>query len=79
MEVTTIGIDLAKNVFALSGADERGKVVMRKRLRRGRVLPLLRELKLCLVGMESCGGVEARSVEGTQARAAQQPSGELRP
>ncbi len=38
MEVTTIGIDLAKNVLALSGADERGKVVMRKRVRRGQVL-----------------------------------------
>jgi transposase len=56
MEVTTIGIDLAKNVFALSLADERGKVVMRKRLRRGQVLAVLRELKPCLVGMEACGG-----------------------
>jgi transposase len=56
MEVTTIGIDLAKNVFALSGADKRGKVVMRKRLRRGQVLSMLRELKPCVVGMEACGG-----------------------
>ena len=38
MEVTTIGIDLAKNVFALSGADGRGRVVIRRQLRRAQVL-----------------------------------------
>lgn len=56
MKVTTIGIDLAKNVFALSAADERGKVLQRARLRRGQLLPYLRELKPCVVGMEACGG-----------------------
>ena len=34
MKITTIGIDLAKNVFQLHGVDERGKVVLRKQLRR---------------------------------------------
>jgi transposase len=56
MEITTIGIDLAKNVFAVSAADERGQVVQRRRLRRGQLLPWLRELGPCVVGMEACGG-----------------------
>jgi transposase len=56
MEITTIGIDLAKSVFAVSCADRRGKVVMRKQLRRGQVLEFLGSLKRCVVGMEACGG-----------------------
>lgn len=56
MKITTIGIDLAKSVFALSGADRRGKVVMRRQLRRGQVLELLAKLQRCVVGMEACGG-----------------------
>jgi transposase len=56
MEITTIGIDLAKSVFALSGADARGKVVVRRQLRRAQVLEFMRQLKPCVVGMESCGG-----------------------
>jgi hypothetical protein len=38
MEVTTIGIDLAKNVFAVRGADGSGRVVMRRQLRRVQVV-----------------------------------------
>jgi transposase len=56
MEVTTIGIDLAKSVFAVSCADRRGKVLMRKQLRRGQLLEFLAALKPCVVGMEACGG-----------------------
>ena len=56
MEITTIGIDLAKSVFAVSCADRRGKVVMRKQLRRGQVLEFMGELRSCVVGMEACGG-----------------------
>ena len=37
MEVTTIGIDLAKSVFAVSGADRRGQVIVRRQLRRAQV------------------------------------------
>lgn len=55
MEVTTIGIDLAKNVFALSLADRRGAVRLRRKLRRGQVLEFMGKLKPCVVGMESCG------------------------
>ena len=56
MEVTTVGIDLAKNVFAVVGMDANGKQVLRKQLRRERVLPFFRGLAPCLVGMEACGG-----------------------
>ena len=56
MEITTIGIDLAKSVFAISCADGAGKVVMRKQLRRGQVLEFVSRLGPCVVGMEACGG-----------------------
>src|SRR5208337_4145481 len=56
MEVTTIGIDLAKNVFAVSAADSSGRVVMRRQLRRAQVLGFMRGLPRCVVGMEATGG-----------------------
>ena len=56
MEVTTIGIDLAKNVFEVCGADARGKVVMRQRLRRAQLTGFMSQLKPCVVGLEACGG-----------------------
>ena len=46
MEITTIGIDLAKSVFAVSGADSRGRVVIRRQLRRAQVLGFMRGLPL---------------------------------
>jgi transposase len=57
-EVTTIGIDLAKSVFAVSGADSRGRVVIRRQLRRAQVLGFLRGLPRCVVGMEATGGAQ---------------------
>jgi transposase len=56
MEITTIGIDLAKSVFALSCANAHGKVVLRKTLRRNQVLNFLHQQPACLVGLEACGG-----------------------
>ena len=53
-EVTTIGIDLAKNVFQIHGVDASGAIVIRKQLRRRQVLPFLRKQPSCLVGMEAC-------------------------
>ena len=44
MEITTIGIDLAKSVFAVSCADRRGKVVMRRQLRRAQLLDFMGKL-----------------------------------
>ena len=54
MEMTTLGIDLAKSVFQLHGVDAAGAVVLQKKLRRGAVLDLLGKLKPCLIGMEAC-------------------------
>ncbi len=54
MNVTTIGIDLAKSVFQLHGVDATGAVVFRKRLRRSAVLDFLRGLPRCLIGLEAC-------------------------
>jgi transposase len=54
MNVTTIGIDLAKSVFQLHGVDAQGEVVFRKKLRRSAVLDFLRDLPPCLIGLEAC-------------------------
>jgi transposase len=53
-KITTIGLDLAKNVFQVHGIDETDGVVLRKRLRRGQVLTFFTSLPACLVGMEAC-------------------------
>jgi len=56
MNVTTIGIDLAKNTFSLHGVDSRGNGVFKKTLSRVKLLPFLGSLPPCLVGMEACSG-----------------------
>ena len=53
-EVSTIGLDLAKNVFQVHGVDGSGETVIRRQLRRGQVLPFFKKLSPCLVGMEAC-------------------------
>lgn len=53
-EVSTIGLDLAKNVFQIHGVDGSGRTVIRRQLRRGQVLPFFKKLPPCLVGMEAC-------------------------
>jgi transposase len=55
-EITTVGLDLAKNVFQVHGADARGGVVFRKKLRRAAVLEFFSKLPPCLLAMEACGG-----------------------
>ena len=54
MKITTVGIDLAKNVFQLHAVDERGKAVLRKQLRRDQITPFFANLAPCLIGMEAC-------------------------
>jgi transposase len=54
MQITTIGLDIAKNVFQVHGIDAAEKVVVRKQLRRGQVLAFFKALPPCLVGMEAC-------------------------
>ena len=55
MKITTIGIDLAKMIFQAHGVDERGKVGLRKQLKRKDVLSFFANLEPCLIGMEACG------------------------
>ena len=54
-EVSTIGLDLAKNVFQAHGADASGAVLFRKKLRRHQVLTFFAAQPLCTVAMEACG------------------------
>lgn len=51
----TIGIDLAKNVFQIHGADARGKAVLKKALKRAQMAAFFANLPPCLIGMEACG------------------------
>src|SRR5215472_14040779 len=55
-ELSVVGIDLAKSIFHLVGMNERGKIILRKRLARGEVMPFMAQLPRVLVGMEACGG-----------------------
>ncbi len=52
--ITTVGLDLAKLVFQVHGADADGKPVVRKKLRRGQVLVFFAGLPACLIGLEAC-------------------------
>jgi transposase len=54
MNVTTLGIDLAKSIFRLHGVDARGVVVLRRQVTRKQLLPFLTRLSPCLIGMEAC-------------------------
>ncbi|WP_174872557.1 IS110 family transposase [Pectobacterium polaris] len=54
MQVSTIGIDLAKNLFVLHGVDHNGKTVLRKKLSRSQFVPFIIQLPACLIGMEAC-------------------------
>ena len=57
MSIITIGIDLAKNVFAVHGVDENGKAArVKPKVAREHLLPLVAQLPPCLIGMEACSG-----------------------
>lgn len=55
MKLTTIGLDLAKAVFQVHGADDRGRAVLKKQLKRVQVLAFFANLTPCRIGMEACG------------------------
>ena len=55
MDITRIGIDLAKNVFQIHGVDRAGKVIVRKQLRRNQMQAYFGKLPATLIGMEACG------------------------
>jgi transposase len=66
MQITTVGIDLAKNVFQVHGADGQGRAVLRKALKRSEMIPFFSQLPSCLIGMEACGSAHywARTFQG---------------
>ena len=55
MHVTTVGLDIAKNLFQVHGADAQGRPVLKRKLARGKVLELFATLPRCLIGLEACG------------------------
>jgi transposase len=56
MDIRTLGIDLAKNLFRVHGVDVHGRTVVERELRRRQLLPFVAQLRPCLVGMEACDG-----------------------
>jgi transposase len=56
MNITQVGIDLAKLVFQVHAVDARGKVLLRKQFKRSQVAGFFAQLAPCLIGMEACGG-----------------------
>jgi transposase len=72
MQVTTVGIDLAKNVFQLHACDATGKAVLRKQLGRRRLIGFMANLPRCLVAMEAGAGAHywAREIEKAWSRGA---------
>lgn len=55
MDIATIGVDLAKRVFAVHGVDRQGNTVLKKTLRRDQMVPFFTKLSSCIVAMEACG------------------------
>lgn len=55
MKITTLGIDLAKDVFQLHGVDGHGRVVLKRQLKRKEMIGFFTKIEPCLVGMEACG------------------------
>ena len=55
-QASTIGLDIAKRVFQAHGADASGRMVFRKRLTRGKLLPFFAAQPPCTVAMEACAG-----------------------
>jgi transposase len=66
MKITTIGIDLAKTVFAIHGVNEHGRAVLKKLLKRDQMAAFFANLPACLIGMEACGSAHywARKLQG---------------
>jgi transposase len=54
--VTTVGIDLAKNVYSVHGVDAHGAVVLRRTVSRSKLVQVVAQLPPCLIGLEACSG-----------------------
>jgi transposase len=55
MNITTIGLDLVKNIFQVHGVDAEGRVMVRRNLRRAQMREFFMGLEPCLIGMEAYG------------------------
>ena len=60
MNITTVGVDLAKLVFQIHGIDARGKVALRKQLKRSQLIAFFAQLPPCLIGRESSRSLGTR-------------------
>jgi transposase len=58
MNITTVGLDIAKSIFHVFGVNKAGQPVQKKQLKRKQVLRYFANLKPCLVAMEACGGAQ---------------------
>ena len=58
MQITTLGIDVAKKVFQLHGVDARGRAVLSRRVTRQQLLDTVANLPACVIGMEACGSAQ---------------------
>ena len=56
MTIVTLGLDLGKNWIHMVGLDEPGRIVLRRRIRRDRLLVQTGNMAACLIGMEACCG-----------------------
>jgi len=68
MQITTIGLDIAKNMFRVDGIDASEKVVVRKQLRRSQVIAFFSALPACLIGMEACATAHCSGLQRSQFR-----------
>lgn len=65
-EITTVGLDLAKNVFQVHAVDHAGAVVIRRQVRRAQMLLFFSRLAPCLIGVEACAGAHCWARELTK-------------
>jgi len=56
LEVSTIGLDIAKNVFHAHGVDERGRALFSRKISRTKLLDFFAGQPRCVVALEACGG-----------------------
>jgi transposase len=68
MDIRTLGIDLAKNVFQVHDVDGKGRTVVQRQFRRRQLLPFIAQLQPCLVAMEACGSAHYWAREIAPAR-----------
>ena len=75
MDISTIGLDLAKNVFQVHAVDASGEVVIRKTLRRSQLQPFFEKLPPCLVGAEPMDCQRRSSLKSRSGPCSRTPSG----